>query len=934
MKKLFLIDAYALIYRSYYAFINAPMRNAAGQNVSALFGFAKFLGDIISRECPDHLGVAFDPGGHNFRHTLAPSYKANREKTPEDILWAVPQIKEMLSAMNIPILQVAGFEADDVIGTLSRKASQSGEYQTFMVTPDKDYAQLVCDNVFMYKPGKSGSGVEVWGVREVCAHFEIAEPIQVIDLLAIWGDASDNIPGVRGIGEKGAKKLIAQYGGVDNIIASADRITGRQGEAIREGVELLRLSKELATIRLDVPLDFEPDKLVMENPDIDRLRSLYIEHGFRSLLANLESDCMHRAAGGVTHSTRPYSEQVAETTLFSTLEPVTPTPKPEATRRTIENTAHQYTTIDTLDKLRDLVGLLSGVDRFAFATQTTSLNAVGTTLVGLSVATSEHQAYWIPTSRGAASTILGELKPLFENPAIGKIGHNIKFDILVLRNYGIRVAGRLYDTMIMHYLLDAESSHSMNFLAAALLDYNPVPIEDLIGRGARQITLDRVAAPVIAAYAAEGADVTLQLFNSLWPMVEKHEQRSLYETIEEPLIYVLADIEWNGVKIDCDILAHSAELLNARLSAIEEGIRATVGAPTAININSPKQLGELLFDVLKIDPKAKKTKTGQYKTDEETLSSLADRHKVVGEILEYRGVKKLLSTYVEALPLLINSRTGRLHTSFNQAVTATGRLSSSNPNLQNIPIRDQAGRAIRDAFVAADADSVIISADYSQVELRVMAHLADDPAMRAAFAQGEDIHTATAAKIFRIAPGEVSPDERRKAKTANFGIIYGISSFGLASRLGIDRVEAKSLIDSYFELYPGVKQYMDTTIAQAREKGYVETIFHRRRALPDINSTNGNVRQNAERTAINTPIQGSAADIMKLAMIAAHRAMSEAGLRARIILQVHDEIVVDSPQAEAAQVMEILSRTMENAARLSVPLVVEAAQGISWRAAH
>ncbi|MEG3047337.1 MAG: DNA polymerase I [Mucinivorans sp.] len=936
MKKLFLIDAYALIYRSYYAFINSPMLNPAGQNVSAVFGFAKFMGDLISRECPDHLGVAFDPGGHNFRHELYDKYKANRQKTPDDILSAVPIIKDILRAMNIPILQVEGFEADDVIGTLSHKASLAGDYQTFMVTPDKDYAQLVCDNVFMYKPAKGGTGIEVLGRQEICAQFEIHDPIQVIDILALWGDASDNIPGVAGIGEKGAKKLVMQYGSVEKLLASTDQLKGRQRESLEAGAEQLMLSKQLATIRLDVPIEFEPDKLVMDNPDIARLREIYIEQGFRSLMRDLESDCMHRSMGGVTHSTTPYSAQVPE--LFDKVKTqITPAILPiitDETYNSIKDTTHEYVVIDTLDKLREMVEILSNIEYFAFDTETTSLSAVGTTIVGLSIAVEEHHAYWIPTSRGAANTILNELKPIFENPNIGKIGHNIKFDMLVLRNYGIQVVGRLYDTMIMHYLLDAESRHSMDFLATSLLGYTPVAIEDLIGRGAKQITMDRVAPQVIAEYGAEDADVTLQLFNVLWPEVAKFNQTELYETIEEPLISVLTDIEWAGVKVDSDILARSAQVLNHRLVSIEDEIRTTAGARQDININSPKQLGEFLFDVLQIDPKAKKTKTGQYKTDEETLSGLADRHEVVSKILEYRGVKKLLSTYVEALPLLINPKTGRLHTSFNQAVTATGRLSSSNPNLQNIPIRTEEGRAIRDAFVAADADSVIISADYSQVELRVMAHLAGDAAMRIAFENGEDIHTATAANIFKVAPSEVTQDERRKAKTANFGIIYGISGFGLAQRLGINRIEANQLINNYFALYPGVKKYMDDTIAMAREKGYVETIFHRRRTLPEINSANGNIRQNAERTAINTPIQGSAADIMKIAMIEAHRAIKEAGLKARIILQIHDEIVVDSPKVEAQQVIEILRRTMEGAAALTVPLIVETGDGISWRAAH
>lgn len=942
MEKLFLIDAYALIFRFYYAFINAPMRNPEGQNVSAVFGFVKFLNDIIARECPEHLGVAFDPKGGNFRHELFPAYKANRSATPEDIKASVPLIKEILEAMHIPILEVSGYEADDVIGTLSHKASTKGNYRTFMVTPDKDYGQLVRDNVFIYKPAKAGAGVEIWGPTEVCTHFELKDPTQVIDILAIWGDASDNIPGVPGIGEKGAKKLVGEYGSVENLIANAEKLSPKQRDSVLSNVDQLILSKELATIKLDVPIEFEADKLVMDNPDIDLLREIYIRHGFRSLLRDLESDCMHRsmsAKGGTTHTATPYSQQAP--TLFSQIATTTIAPKePSITPiiasslQTIHTTDHQYEVIDTMEKLRELIGKLSETDKFCFDTETTSIAAVGTTLVGLSIATQEHHAYWIPTSRGAAATILEELKPLFENEKIAKIGHNLKYDILVLRNYGIEVRGELLDTMIMHYLMDAESRHSMDFLSSSFLGYNPIPIEDLIGRGAKQLTMDRVSATLVADYAAEDADVTLQLYNKFAPMLIERNQVELYQKIEEPLIYVLADIEWTGVKIDTDILGRSAEVLNGELQEIELEIRAIDGAPCQLNINSPKQLGELLFDTLKIDPKAKKTKTGQYKTDEETLAALEDRHEVVGKILEYRGLKKLLSTYIEALPLLINPKSGRLHTSFNQAVTSTGRLSSSNPNLQNIPIRDQAGRAIREAFVAQDNGSVIISADYSQVELRVMAHLASDEAMRAAFVSNEDIHTATAAKIFKVEPSEVTSDQRRKAKTANFGIIYGISSFGLSQRLHIDRKEAKELIDNYFALYPGVKRYMDDTIKEARDKGYVETIFHRRRYLPDINSANGNVRQNAERTAINTPIQGSAADIMKLAIIEAHSELKKECPAARIILQVHDEIVVEAPSSDAQAVISILKRTMQNAAALSVPLLVEAAQGASWREAH
>lgn len=944
MEKLFLVDAYALIYRFYYAFINSPMRNPDGQNVSAVFGFVKFLNEIIQRECPNYFGVAFDPRGGNFRHKLFPAYKANRAATPEDIKLSVPLIKEILEAMRIPILEVEGYEADDVIGTLSHKASLTGQYQTFMVTPDKDYGQLVRENVFIYKQAKAAVGVEILGCREVCAQFDLVDPIQVIDILAIWGDASDNIPGVPGIGEKGARKLVAQYGSVENIIAAAAQLSPKQRDSILENREQLLLSKRLATIDLDVPIEFSPESLLMEAPLMDELRSIYVRHGFRSLLREIDSNAMHTERslrGGVTSGATPYSAQVP--TLFdqtpvgfsSTTSIVLDRQDAPlgTTLRSIKDTDHEYITINTIDSLRALVQEIHKAGKFCFDTETTSLAATNCTLVGISIALQEHQAYWIPTPRGSASTIIDVLKPVFQDEAIMKIGHNIKYDILVLRGYGVLVEGRLMDTMIMHYLLDAEGRHSMDHLSVSLLGYEPIPIEELIGKGSKQLTMDRVAPSLLADYAAQDADVTLRLYNVLWPKLEECAQTELYEKLEEPLIYVLAEIEWNGVKIDIDILAQSAKELNEELAQIEAKIRQTAGTET-ININSPKQLGELLFDRLAIDPKAKKTKTGQYKTDEETLTALEDRHEIVGQILQYRGVKKLLTTYVEALPLMINPKTGRLHTSFNQAVTATGRLSSSNPNLQNIPVRDPAGRAIRGAFVAADRDSVIISADYSQVELRVMAHLSGDENFRQAFLSNEDIHTATAAKIFGRDPLDITPDERRQAKTANFGIIYGISAFGLSQRLHVSREEAKYLIDSYFALYPGVKKYMDDTIAGAKEVGYVETIFNRRRYLPDINSSNGNVRSNAERTAINTPIQGSAADIMKLAIIEAHRELKKSGLHAKMLLQVHDEIVVECLRAEADAVKRILVDTMERAAVLSVPLLVEASMGESWKDAH
>ena len=935
MEKLFLIDAYALIFRFYYAFINAPMRNPEGVNVSAVYGFAKFLGDIVARECPEHLGVAFDPRGGNFRHQLYTDYKANRDETPEDIRTAVPLIKEILEAMNIPILEVPGYEADDVIGTLATRAAATGRYRVFMVTPDKDYAQLVQPDVYIYKPAKGGAGVEVWGVDEVRAAFEVQDPRQVIDILAVWGDASDNIPGVPGIGEKGAKKLIGQYGSVEGLIEAAERgeIKTKQGASVVEHQEQLRLSKQLATICLDVPIDCAFERLVIERPKLDDLRAIYVRHGFRSLLSQLESECLHAASGGKTvGGGKSYSEQVASKPLATA-----PTPTIELGTRfaNIKTTPHTYTTVATMEGLQELVAEVKRRGRFCFDTETTSLSAVDTTLVGLSVAVEAHAAWWVPTPKGSVEVILKALGEIFEDEAIEKVGHNLKFDMLVLRGYGVEVRGRLWDTMILHYLLDAEGGHSMNYLSRAFLGYDPIEIETLIGRGARQLSMDRVAPSVVAEYGAEDADVTWQLYEKLRPLAEERGVLPLYERIEEPLIGVLTDMEFTGVAIDRTALAEGAKVLNDRLAAIEERIRTVPGAPKELNINSSKQLGELLFDVLKIDPKAKKTKTGQYKTDEETLSALLDRHPIVGQVLDYRGVKKLLSTYVEALPELVSPRDGRLHTSFNQAVTLTGRLSSSNPNLQNIPIRTEEGAAIREAFVAGQEGWAILSADYSQVELRIMAHLADDKAMKEAFAAGMDIHTATAAQIFRTPPDEVTAEQRRRAKTANFGIIYGISQFGLAARLGIAREEAKFLIDGYFDLYPGVRQYMVVTVDQARIDGYVETIFGRRRYVPDVASANGNVRANAERTAINTPIQGTAADLMKLAMVEVHRALKAEGLMARMVLQVHDEILVEAPIDEVERVKQILISSMEGvAADLSVRLPVEVGSGASWRAAH
>ena len=948
MKKLFLIDAYALIFRFYYAFIGRPMRNAEGMNTSAIFGFVKYINDIIRREQPDCLGVAFDPPGGNFRHDIYPEYKANRSETPEEIIASVPYIKRILEAMRIPILEVAGFEADDVIGTLSREAAEQ-DFRVYMVTPDKDYGQLIRPEVYIYKQRKGGSeGVEIIGCDQIHEHYGIDDPKRVIDILALWGDASDNIPGVPGIGEKSAIKLVCQYGPVEQLLDNIDKLSGKQRENIATHRDQILLAKRLATIEQHVPIAFEPEKLVLEVPDKPQLIEIYKELGFRSFIRELQQDSAENsgiAPGNTTpdlfspHAETPSGKQQTAPDLFSSLETGTQPSAEQGTLfstpmfDTVETLPHTYQTVDTQADLEALCRKLESVSEFCFDTETTGFDIFNDRLVGISIAIVPHEAWYIPCRPDNTKRIIDTLRPVFENESIAKIGQNIKFDLMVLRHAGLDVRGRLYDTMIIHYLLDPESRHGMDHLAATFLNYTPIPIEELIGKGARQITMDRVPVEKVSVYAAEDADVTLRLKLHLWPMLVKAGLDTLYLTIEEPLIRVLADIEMTGVKIDTEVLAASGRTLSARAIELENSIREMCGDPS-LNINSARQLGEALFNRLKIDPNPKKTKTKQFRTDEEYLQMLTDRHPVVGAILEYRGIKKLLSTYIEALPQLVNPSTGRIHTSFNQAVTATGRLSSTNPNLQNIPVRDEQGREIRKAFVASDDDHLLLSADYSQVELRLMAHLSGDPNLLDAFAHDADIHTATAAKIYSISPEEVTREQRRRAKTANFGIIYGISAFGLAQRLNIPRSEAKMIIDSYFATYPGVKQYMDRVIAQAHETGYVTTLFGRKRMLPNIRSGNAVVRGLAERNAINAPIQGSAADIMKLAMIAVHRELTERGLKSKMILQVHDELVIDLLKSEEAEVREIVVRCMEHAAHLRVKLIAECGVGKNWVEAH
>ena len=962
MKSLYLVDAYALMFKYYYAFLGRPMRNHAGMNTSVVFGVVKFLRDILKREKPDLLGVAFDPKGGSFRRTIFPEYKANRSATPEDIILSLPYVKRILEAMCIPILEVEGYEADDVIGTLSHKGVEAG-YDVYMVTPDKDYGQLVLENCKIYKQKGSDGGIELVDREAIREKYGIDDPQLVRDILAIWGDASDNIPGVLGIGEKGACKLVQEWGTVENILANVDKIKGKQGEKIAAWSENLLLAKRLTTICLDVPIAFDEQALTICQPHWDDLRALFAELDFKAFMADLQNLApleepsdrprqedqrqlaeMARAKSAALKSARLAGqgdlfaafEAPSPTTVEAqpSMEPVSnPEPSLFPEQQTAQNTPHTYTLVRGVEALREVVAEVMRYEEFCFDTETTGLDIFNDRIVGLSMAVEPHKAWYIPFESADSTAYVALLKPLFEEERIAKIGQNIKFDYMVLRRLGIEVRGRLYDTMILHYLLDPESRHNMNALAERYLNYHPIEIETLIGRGAKQLTMDMVGMERVCEYAAEDADITLQLKQILYPEVERMGVAKLYHEVEEPMIRVLADIEMAGVRIDSEALSEYAVELNAKLSELEAAVRAEAGEPT-LNINSTRQLGKVLFGKLRIAEKPKMTKTKQFCTDEEYLQSFAAEHRIVRLVLEYRGVKKLLSTYVEALPLLVNRTTGRIHTSFNQAVTATGRLSSTNPNLQNIPVRDELGRRIRQAFIPSDEEHLLLAVDYSQVELRLMAHLSDDESLIAAFEHGEDIHAATAARLFGKPISEVSGEERRRAKTANFGIIYGISAFGLSQRLEIPRKEAKELIEGYFRSYPKVKEYMERVVTEARERGYVETIFGRRRYLNDILSRNAVARGVAERNAVNAPIQGSAADVMKMAMVEVHRRFQAEGIRSQVILQVHDELVIDLLHSEEEQVVRIVREAMEGAARLKVQLIADAGIGTNWLEAH
>lgn len=948
--KLFLLDAYALIYRAYYAFIRTPRINSKGFNTSAILGFVNTLEEVLRKEEPTHIGVAFDPSGPTFRHEAYEQYKAQREETPEAIRLSVPIIKDIIRAYRIPILEVAGYEADDVIGTLATEAGKQG-ITTYMMTPDKDYGQLVSDKVYMYRP-KHDKGFEVMGVEEIKEKFDIQSPAQVIDMLGLMGDSSDNIPGCPGVGEKTAQKLISEFGSVENLLEHTDQLKGALKNKVETNKEMIIFSKFLATIKTDVPIQLKMEELVREEIDEEALRQIFEELEFRTLMERIfkrkteafsptstskDNSSFGELFASEEKSAGPLFAQ-NEAPLQGNLFAVNPTngqgSSENSNLSSLETLNVDYQLVDTKDKRAEIIKKLITFEILSIDTETTSTEPMEAELVGMSFSVAENEAYYvpIPADRKEALKIVEEFKSLFENEKTVKVGQNIKYDIIVLHNYGIEVKGELFDTMIAHYLLQPELRHNMDYLAEIYLNYKTVHIDELIGaKGKNQKSMRDLPPENVYRYACEDADVTLKLKGILEKELKAQGVEPLFLEIEMPLVRVLANIECNGVRIDTEALKQSSAHFTSRLEEIEKDIYGL--AETTFNIASPKQVGEVLFDKLRIIEKAKKTKTGQYVTSEEVLESLRNKHPVIGKILEYRGLKKLLSTYIDALPQLINPRTGKIHTSFNQAVTATGRLSSSNPNLQNIPIRDEDGKEIRKAFIPDDGCE-FFSADYSQIELRIMAHLSEDKNMIDAFMSGYDIHAATAAKIYKIDIKDVTSDMRRKAKTANFGIIYGISIFGLAERMNVDRKEAKELIDGYFATYPQVRSYMDKSIEVAREKGYVETIFHRKRYLPDINSHNATVRGYAERNAINAPIQGSAADIIKVAMIHIYQRFSAYNLKAKMILQVHDELNFSVPEQEKELVQQIVIEEMEQAYRMHVPLKADFGWGKNWLEAH
>lgn len=927
MDKLFLIDAYALIYRSYYAFINNPRINSKGLNTSAVMGFCNTLNEVLTKEQPSHIGVAFDHG-LTFRNEAFPQYKAQREETPEDIKRSVPIIKDILGAYHIPVLQVDGFEADDVIGTLALKAGSEG-LETYMLTPDKDYAQLVRDNVFMYRP-RHGGGYETMGPEEVNQKYNINSPLQVIDLLALMGDSADNFPGCPGVGEKTASKLINEFGTVENLLENTASVKGKLREKVEGAVEDIKMSKFLATIRTDVPVELDLEQLRLKEPDANKLQEIFAELEFKSFASRV----LNKADKQQKLENRQLSlfDQPADAaTQTNGLDTTNAAP---TNRQSIDTVPHEYHLVETEEQLLSLIQLLEGAKIISLDTETTSTNAIEAQLVGLSFAIEEHKAYYVPVpeDNNEAQKIVEKFRPIYEKTDTLKVGQNIKYDLEVLRNYDVYLQGPLFDTMVAHYLLQPEQYHNMDFMAEVYLNYNTVHIDELIGpKGKTQKSMRELAPNEVYAYACEDADITLQLKNVLEPKLKEVGVDQLFHEVEMPLIPVLAEMECNGVRIDTAALKETSEVFTQRMLQLEQDIYQAAGK--TFNVASPKQVGDILFGEMKIIDKPKKTKTGQYVTSEEVLQTLRAKHPIVAHILDYRALKKLLGTYVDALPKLINPRTGHIHTSFNQAVTATGRLSSSDPNLQNIPVRGEDGKEIRKCFIPEEGCE-FFSADYSQIELRVMAHLSKDANMLEAFREGYDIHAATAAKIYDKPVSEVTRDERTKAKRANFGIIYGITVFGLADRLNIERAEAKQLIDGYFKMFPQVRDYMEQAKDTAKAQGWVETFFHRRRYLPDINSGNATVRGIAERNAINAPIQGSAADIIKVAMVRIFQRFKRENVRSKMILQVHDELNFSVLPTEKEQVERIVMEEMQAAYPLDVPLVADGGWGNNWLEAH
>ena len=924
-KKLFLLDAFALIYRAYFAFGNNQRYNSKGLNTSAALGFTNTLLEVLEKEKPSHIAVVFDAPAATNREIEYSDYKANREEMPEDIKSAIPYIKRIIEAFNIPIIISEGYEADDLIGTLAKKAEKEG-YITYMMTPDKDFGQLVSENIFIYKPARSGKPAEVMGVKEVCERFEVTSPLQVIDILGLMGDKVDNIPGIPGIGEVTAKKLIKQFHSVEGVIENADQLKGKQQENVINFAEQGLLSKKLATIILDCPIEFDPKALELEDPDKEKITEVFTELEFRTLAKRVLKE-------EITVTVKDDKGQLdifGQSNGEETEEEKTP-----VEIKTIENSEHTYTLVDTAEKRATLISELSKQTSFCFDTETTALDIFEAQILGLAISFKETEAYYVnmPEKEEEIKQVLKEFEGIFLDEKIEKIAHNFKYDFLILKKYGLDVKGNIFDTMLAHYLVQPDMKHKMDILSEYYLGYKPVPIENLIGKkGKKQGNMKDVSIDLVKDYAAEDADITFRLKAILKKELEENKLTELYNTIEAPLIKVLADMEFEGIRLDSETLHDFSKELLQEITELEKGIIELAGEE--FNIDSPKQLGDILFEKLKIVEKAKKTKTGQYSTGEDVLSKIVNKHEIVPKILDYRSLKKLKSTYVDTLPELVNKKTGRLHTTFMQTVAATGRLSSNNPNLQNIPIRTEKGREIRKAFIPRNEDYTILSADYSQIELRIIAALSQDEGMIEAFNSGQDIHAATAAKVFDVPLNEVTREMRSNAKMVNFGIIYGISAFGLAERINISRTEAKEIIESYFSKYPKINQYMHDNIEFARKHGYVETIMKRRRYLNDINSANAVVRGYAERNAINAPIQGSAADIIKIAMINIHKEFEKQQFKSKMLLQVHDELLFDVHHTEKEEIQKIVTDKMEHAVKMDVPLTVESGFGNNWLEAH